>query len=46
MNESADEGSREVDSSIAEAVKVSESFVHKACKNAGPQTLEIPACQN
>ena len=31
---------------IAEAVKVSKSFVHKTCKNSGSQTLEIPACQN
>jgi len=27
---------------IAEAVKVSKSFVHKTCKNSGLQTLEIP----
>jgi hypothetical protein len=26
---------------IAEAVKLSKSFVHKTCKNSGPQTLEI-----
>ena len=32
--------------SIAEAVKVSKSFVHKTCKNSGPQTLDIQACQN
>jgi DNA invertase Pin-like site-specific DNA recombinase len=31
---------------IAETVKVSKSFVHKTCKNSGPQTLEIPAGQN
>jgi DNA invertase Pin-like site-specific DNA recombinase len=31
---------------IAEAVKVSKSFVHKTCKNLGSQTLEIPACKN
>ena len=31
---------------IAEAVKVSKSFVHKTCKNPGPQPLEIPACHN
>ena len=31
---------------IAEAAKASKSFVHKTCKNSGPQTLEIPACQN
>jgi len=31
---------------IAEAVKVSKSFVHKTCKKSGPQALEIPACQN
>lgn len=31
---------------IAEAVKVSKSFVHKTCKKSGPQTLEIPAHTN
>jgi DNA invertase Pin-like site-specific DNA recombinase len=31
---------------IAEAVKVSKSFVHKTCKKCGPQTLRIPACKN
>jgi len=31
---------------IAETVKVSKSFVHKTCKNPGPQTFEIPACDN
>ena len=31
---------------IAEAVKVSKSFVHKTCKNSVPQALEIPARQN
>ena len=31
---------------IAESVKVSTSFVHKTCKNLGPQTLKIPACKN
>ena len=31
---------------IADALKVSKSFVHKTRKNSGPQTLEIPACQN
>ena len=31
---------------IAESVKVSTSFVHKTCKNLGPQTFEIPACKN
>jgi DNA invertase Pin-like site-specific DNA recombinase len=31
---------------IAEAVKVSKSFVHKTCKNFGSEPLEIPACQN
>ena len=30
---------------IAESVKISTSFVHKTCKNLGPQTLEIPACK-
>ena len=28
---------------IAEAVKVSKSFVHKTCKNSSAQTPEIPA---
>jgi DNA-binding MurR/RpiR family transcriptional regulator len=28
---------------IAEAAKVSKSFVHKTCKKSGLQTLEIPA---
>lgn len=32
--------------SIAEAVKVSKSFVHKTCKNSVSQTIEVPACQN
>jgi len=31
---------------IAESVKVSTSFVHKTCKNLGPQTIEILACKN
>jgi transposase-like protein len=31
---------------IAEAVKVSKSFVHKACQNSGPQTFEISAFEN
>ena len=31
---------------IAEAVKVSKSFVHKTCKNSRPQALDIPACPN
>ncbi|MDE3040761.1 MAG: recombinase family protein [Nitrospirota bacterium] len=31
---------------IAEAVKVSKSFVHKTCKNPNSQTLEIPASQS
>jgi len=31
---------------IAEAVKVSKSFVHKTCKNTGSQTLEIPIRQS
>jgi DNA invertase Pin-like site-specific DNA recombinase len=31
---------------IAEAVKVSKSFVHKTCKNFGPETLEKSGCQN
>jgi hypothetical protein len=31
---------------IAESAKVSTSFVHKTCKNFGPQTLEIPTCKN
>jgi len=31
---------------IAEALKVSKSFVHKTCKNSDSETLEIPACQN
>jgi len=30
---------------IAKAVKVSKSFVHKTCENSGPQALDIPACQ-
>jgi DNA invertase Pin-like site-specific DNA recombinase len=31
---------------IAEAVKVSKSFVHKTCKNSGSETLENSACKN
>ncbi|NOS82106.1 MAG: recombinase family protein [Nitrospira sp.] len=31
---------------IAEAVKVTKSFVHKTCKNCGSQTLESPAFKN
>jgi transposase-like protein len=31
---------------IAEAVKVSKSFVHKTCKKSGPQTLGIPVCKH
>jgi hypothetical protein len=31
---------------IAEAVKVSNSFAHKTCKNSSPQIHEIPVCQN
>ncbi len=30
---------------IAKALKLSKSFVHKTCKNFGPETLDNPTCQ-
>ena len=31
---------------IAQAIKVSKSFVHKTCKNSGSQALDMPASQH
>ena len=40
-----DEGQGKSIRAIAEAVTVSNSFLHKTCVNCGPQTRENSACQ-
>jgi hypothetical protein len=45
MGAYTDEGQGKSIRAIAEAVTVSNSFLHKTCVNCGPQTHENSACQ-